>query len=428
MKTILFSLLLNVFLLGLPVYADLADFSITRSDIIYDSSESLVPSVVQAANGDLVCCFGNTGDAAPGGTLQFVRSSNGGQTWSSPYLELESKWGQWGALSGYLYTAPNGDIVMAVADYYSVGTPENYVSAIEIYVSTDNGLTFPSQPNALVPNEADELEQLQSIMVAGNGDWLIPGYLINRSTNPRVHCGFWRSTDQGVTWTAQEIAFADAPSGDPAYKAFNEVDIVKRLDGSLLSVARTDQESSGFPYANGQLYSVESFDHGATWTTPLKMNIPGHSPSLIAWPDGTIMLGCRRLSGSGNWTSVYISEDGINFQFAFDAIDPRPNRNSATGYPTFAMTSSGDVYMAYYAGDTSLPWPSVTYCAGNVIHYDANFSCGTLGYLMGDINLDCRVNITDFSLLTQNWSLTTDPTSSGAIDCTNLSDPRCVQP
>ena len=420
---------LTIVLLHVPVLGELADFSITRSDIIYDSGPSLTPSVMEAANGDLVCCFGDTGDAAPGGTLQFVRSSDGGVTWSAvPYFVMHSKWGQWGAVGGYMFRAPNGNIVLSVADYYSVGEQVNYVSSIKILISTDNGMTFPAEPAVLVPNESDELEQLQGIMVAGNGDWLMPGYLINRSTNPRVVCGFWRSSDQGATWGTAERAFADAPIGDPDYKAFNEVDIVKRRDGSLLAVARTDQESSGFPYSNGQLYYVESFDHGYTWTTPVKMNIPGHSPALFAWPDGTIMLGCRRLSGEGNKTSVYISEDGVSFQFAFDSIEPRPNRNSATGYPTFTMTSSGDAYMAYYAGDTSLPWPDKTYCAGNVIHYDADFSCGTWGYLAGDLNQDCRVDLADLAVIGEVWMATTDPTSPDAIDCTNSSDPRCLQP
>ena len=52
-----------------PAYAAVSDFSVTRSDIIFDESESLNPSPVKADNGDLIACFGETGDAGAGFSL-----------------------------------------------------------------------------------------------------------------------------------------------------------------------------------------------------------------------------------------------------------------------------------------------------------------------------------------------------------------------
>ena len=408
------------------VCAAISDFSITRSDIIYDSAQSLNPSVVKASNGDLICCFQETGDAASGGRLQFVRSTNNGQSWSqTPHLIMTSVNGIWGSLGGYLSLAPNGNITLAVMDVLAVGGTSSYTSDIKIYTSTDNGQTFP-EPAVIVPTLAQDLEPLSvNIIILKNGNWILPGYVIKRSSPYNVLCGFWRSTDGGVTWTTLETAFSDTLPGDPNYKAFNEVSIVQRSDNSLLAVARTDQDSSGFAYSNGQLYYCESFDNGHTWTTPQLMGIPGHSPALIAWPDGTIMLGCRRLSASGNWTSVYISADGTNFQFAFDAIDPRSNRNSATGYPTFTKLTDNEIYMSYYAGDSTLPWASTTYCAGNMIHYNYTFGCGSFGYLKADLDENCSVDFKDFAIVAQSWLFSTNPEVTGHIDCSNSADPLC---
>jgi hypothetical protein len=408
------------------IQAALGDFSITRSDIIYDSSVSLNPSVVKASNGDLICCFQETGDAAAGGHLKFIRSTDNGDTWTTtPYLVMTSQNGQWGSIGGYLSKAPNGNIVLALMDVLAVGGHSNYTSDIKIYISTDNGQTFPG-PAVIVPTNSTELESLSvGVEFLANGDWILPGY-IRRVTAPYdVPCGFWRSTDGGATWGAFETAFADPLPNQTSRKYFNEVSIIQRKNNSLLAVARTDQDSSGFAYANGQLYYCESSDNGHTWTTPQLMGIPGHSPALVSWFDGTIMLGCRRLSATGNWTSVYIAANGVNFQYAFDAIDPRSNRTSATGYPTFAKLSPNDIYIAYYAGDSTLPWADQTYCAGNVIHYAALTTCGSHGYLIADINLDCKVDLRDIAMLCYNWSLSTDAAHAGSIDCSGGTNPRC---
>ncbi|MHB9071596.1 MAG: sialidase family protein [Sedimentisphaerales bacterium] len=395
-----------ILLLGMlcvPAYAAMSDYSITRNEVIFDESESLNPCPVKADNGDLICTLGETGDAAPGGRLLFVRSTNDGATWNeTPYLIMTSRHGAVGSIFGYVSKAPNGNIVLAVTDVNASGPTYAYTSDIKIYVSTDNGQTFPLQPLATLPtNPVNGNWPSAPVRFLSNGDWILPGYYRDNVGGVDFPCGFWRSTNSGTTWTTHELAF---PSD---YRAFNEIDIVARADNSLLAVVRTDVIDSGFEYAKGQLFYAESFDQGHTWTAPQLVGIPGHSPSLIRWSDGSIMLGCRRLSLGGNFTSVYIAENGVNFQFAFNAVEPRGNRNSATGYPIFTQLNSYDIYMGFYAGDTTLQW--TTYSAGNVIHNVYGITgCGDWGYLKGDLDRNCRVNFKDFAVLAQNWLLPTN--------------------
>ncbi|OHB55055.1 MAG: hypothetical protein A2Y12_10430 [Planctomycetes bacterium GWF2_42_9] len=405
----LFNYYVCIMMLGVlcfPTYAAMSDFSITRSEVIFDESESLNPSPVKADNGDLICALGETGDAAAGGRLRFVRSTNDGATWNeTPYLIMTSRHGEVGSIFGYLSKAPNGNIVLAVTDVNAAGEIYQYTSEIKIYISTDNGQTFPLQPLAVVPtNPINGNWPSSPVRFLSNGDWILPGYYRDNVGGVDFPCGFWRSTNSGATWTAHELAF---PSD---YRAFNEIDIVARADNSLLAVARTDVIDSGFEYAKGQLFYTESSDQGHTWTVPQLVGIPGHSPSLIRWSDGTIMLGCRRLSAGGNFTSVYIAEDGVHFLSAFNAVEPRSNRTSGTGYPVFTQLNSKDIYMAWYAGDSTLSWPDKTYCAGNVIHNIYGITgCGDWGYLKSDLDRNCRVNFKDFGILANNWLLSTNP-------------------
>ena len=343
----------------IPAYADITDFSIDGSATIYDVSESLNPSPVKASNGDLVCCFAETGDGAAGGRCRFVRSTDNGATWSDPYIIMTSRHGEVGSINGYISKDPNGDIVLAATDVNATG-PEiwRYSSDIKIYISTDNGLSFPSEPLAVVPTYAINGNWPSNpVRFLSNGDWILPGYYRDIAHGGSdFPCGFWRSSDSGKTWTEHELSF---PIDS---RAFNETDIIERGDGSLLAVARTDTIN------NGELFYTVSSDWGDTWSTPQDTGISGHCPSLIRWPGGGIMMGCRYLS-TANWTSVYLNENesNVNFQFAFDATETRDNRNSATGYPIFTNIDNTHIFMGFYAGDTTLSWPDKTYTCGNML-------------------------------------------------------------
>ena len=46
-------------------------------------------------------------------------------------------------------------------------------------------------------------------------------------------------------------------------------------------------------------------------------------------------------------------------------------------------------------------------------------SCGTEGYLKGDFNKDCVVDIDDIAIFTSSWLLSTNPNDPVYIDCSN---------
>ena len=45
--------------------------------------------------------------------------------------------------------------------------------------------------------------------------------------------------------------------------------------------------------------------------------------------------------------------------------------------------------------------------------------CGVAGYLNGDVNRDCVVDLEDLDVLAYLWLLSTDPDSNAYIDCSD---------
>lgn len=45
--------------------------------------------------------------------------------------------------------------------------------------------------------------------------------------------------------------------------------------------------------------------------------------------------------------------------------------------------------------------------------------CGDYGYLKGDVNMDCAVNMADLADLAMGWMLCTDPLNTTCVDCTD---------
>lgn len=46
------------------------------------------PDMVVADNGDIIVVFSNHGDVQPGNESLFIRSTDGGKTWSDVYLKI----------------------------------------------------------------------------------------------------------------------------------------------------------------------------------------------------------------------------------------------------------------------------------------------------------------------------------------------------
>jgi len=346
---------------------------IKRADIVYEAAPAFTPQVVLAANGDLIALWNTKGDGMPGQATQFARSSDGGRTWSEPYLTIQSDQPLTGS-SAWLYHLPDrpgtvGRMLLytlevvwpaepdqARPDYLSLAAGRKFDSFYSF--SQDFGRTFSERKRLSDPVKRDDFAQGHIVQLP-NGDLLWPwGYW-----GPEPLNGFRRSTDGGLTWDPVVRAWPDPPPGHATPLAFNETAAAVCPDGTLVAIARVDT------LRDKKFWQITSSDDGQTWTPPRPMEIAGGSPALYCTPQGQLWLAYRD-AGLGPGLGLAVSDDrGATWRFLYHLQDPkggyearfgqmrytdedrqqpwRPAEGVA-GYPCFAPLSEREVYVVYH--------------------------------------------------------------------------------
>lgn len=367
---------------------------IERADVV--GEPGLCPSMVRTANGDLIAT-GETGkgDAQPGGTMPFVRSSDSGRTWSKPYMTLKSD-NPLIAAGGSLYNLPGDSKQMLFCTYEVLWqdipdqSKPNWNSLVGgrkffTYYSftTDNGLT--STERKLLTESADYKDFPQGPFIESpNGDLLWPWG--NWGSEP--FNGFRRSTDGGLTWAPVVRGWKDPPPGYDRKLAFNETAAAVCKDGTIVAVARVD----GAPDNDKRFWQITSVDNGHTWTPPRQIEIIGGSPAMYCTPKGQLWLAYRD-GGFGPGLGLAVSDDnGQTWRFLYHLKDAKGEHEKLyghirytdedrkkpwrpaegmVGYPCFAKISDTEVYVVFHAhnrGELSKRFPEVPfYIVGNLL-------------------------------------------------------------
>lgn len=365
---------------------------IVRADIVYShpTIESLTPSVVRARNGDLIVSIATRGDGMPSQAvaINYVRSSDQGQTWSAPYLTSRTDKPLTG-LGESLHQLPGGRLLRYSLELVWPGEPdmarEEYLALaggrkLDSYysLSEDNGRTFSPRKLLSDPVKRDDFAQ-GGIIELPNGDLI---WSWGHWGNPPLN-GFKRSTDGGRTWSPAVRAFQDPPPGFTTPLAFNETTVTVCQDASVVAIARVD----GCPPANDKrFWLIRSRDNGQTWTVPRQIAIMGGSPALYCTPGGQLWLAYRD-GGLGPGLGLAVSDDhGETWRFLYHLKEPKGNHEKLyshirytdedrkqpwrpaegqVGYPSFARLSDREVYVVYHAA--SYPSAPTCYIAGNLL-------------------------------------------------------------
>jgi hypothetical protein len=256
---------------------------VTRSDSVHVQGTALCPNMVVAANGDLIVTFTNKGDVLPPTETIFVRSMDGGKTWSDEYLRYAPDGSNKddGVSVGGMLTMDDGAIL---AYRLTIVTPDGELGSaprktkVEILRSRDNGATF---------DVVGILKERQDTLVAPYGPMikLADGQILMGGFIENVGNGYWLSKDNGDTWGEFNNIWKDPPEGAKRNLWFNETAYIVLPGGKILSVARNDTDKI--------FYTVESEDNGATWINQRATNIGGGSPALHVMANGTVPVICR---------------------------------------------------------------------------------------------------------------------------------------
>ena len=319
-------LLIVLGVLGLTVgpaaFAEVAEtiWQPTESRIVYEGNPDIdpgsqerynvIPCVVRLLDGSFVALVEPTAEPV------FIRSMDGGETWSEPYtgtlpkgagaartlgvrrdgrlMAVVSKASdnlQTPALKQSTVKLPDGRELEAYEGYRGAGV-------MRLVYSSDQGKTWT------LGNIVDYSPMVWAwawtggrLLELDDGTLVLPvaGYLSEQDLDGIwLSSGVVRSTDNGATWTLSVVGRAN-PSD---WLIFSEPAVAKLDDGTLVAMMRTeDRVTKGKPGdpqgGRWGLYRASSRDGGQTWSSPTK-TLPGTHCSLVQLSDGVLLCGYHR--------------------------------------------------------------------------------------------------------------------------------------
>ncbi|NMA43603.1 MAG: exo-alpha-sialidase [Oligosphaeraceae bacterium] len=335
-----------------------------------------------APNGDYLAAFNDRCDAGPGSSLYLVRSADQGRTWGTPEICIKPD-SKTEGVAGGVFNYPDGTLGMAKTRIFYDCEDQNKAiyhgnrdSAVELYVSHDNGKTFQFLDALKKPSGA-LLATMGGVTTAlANGDWVINAFIYpyaNREPDYPYGSGLYRSTDKGKTWGSFERIFREPDPKKPFN--FNESACAVGNDGTIVVFARIDSR----PMKECSHFRVISRDHGKTWTMPEDTGrICGDYPRIIKLDDnqGFLMVcGYRAALPVLGTVTFFHSPDGMEFTEIGRAFYQPDNRhvpaNSATGGVQSIMhgPEKNQFYVIFYAHDPKLPGKHRLRIEGNMIEF-----------------------------------------------------------
>jgi energy-coupling factor transporter ATP-binding protein EcfA2 len=280
------------------------------------------------------------------GRLDWIRSTDGGKTWSAPAAIVDSKWDDRNPAMGQM---PNGTIAMAYAEAQTYNEKGEWDTKAGEYkhffvLSNDGGRTW-TEKRPLFSGAIRNGSPFGRIIVLGDGTALMPIYGDRDPawTGPPAAAevkstisGIVRSRDNGETWTDFSVV---APTGH------NEMSLLALTGKRLLAVVRTD---------GGSLDQYESQDAGYTWTGPKPLTEASQHPGdLVRLASGKLLLvwGNRREPlGVGGMVS---SDSGATWDYAHRVMLGATSLSGDCGYPSVVQLADGTMVLMYYSVGTS---------------------------------------------------------------------------
>ena len=309
-----------------------------RQHLVFSGRGSLKlacgPTIRQAPNGDLLCYWlsGAGMEPASDNCVVLSRSTDGGQTWSTPHVLLPA--GEMATALTVMHATSGGRLIAFWAQWpYDKHYTEWNCLRME---SADNGHTW-STPRPVAYH--DSHVTLMNPMQLSSGEFLLPACFYDRRPKPLVApvsdlawaqtedealgmpavadqpggskfsthlhgCSVFISADDNLENLVEHGYIANRPLG------LLEPSCVQLRDGRIVMFMRA--EWGGF------LWRAESTDLGRTWSPAWETDIPNPTtlPFVLRLADGRIALvhnatGQKGSIGPRNPLSIWISDDEL---------------------------------------------------------------------------------------------------------------------
>jgi BNR repeat protein len=293
------------------------------------------PTVERLRNGHLIVVYYDSpAHVSPQGRISLVKSVDGGRTWSSPIVAIDSP------LDDRDPSVVQTDQGTLLLSYFSVGP----AGASQVFVarSGDEGATW-SVPATVQTALAAQATSAKIIQLEG-GALLIPVY---GGALGHARSAVVRSIDDGRTWPGgQEVQIASGSNVDLVEPA-----IVKLGGGHVMAIMRSDRSDK-------LAMESRSYDGGLTWSEPVKTELRAQGSDLLpvhlGSPEKTSIVHAwgdwSRRFGDSRATLVQLiefSEPLADPQYGAPHVLYNSHCDDAA-YPSTVSLEDGQLFTVYY--------------------------------------------------------------------------------
>lgn len=312
--------------------------------VIAASGQGYFPVMIRLDNGDLGAVIrGGAPHIGVEGRLDFIRSTDGGRTWSEPAVIVDSEWDDRNPALGQM---PDGTLVCAYAEAQTYNADGEWDRSAGKYVlhyvlSTDGGHTWseklPLHPGPLYGSPYGKIEVLPNgtalMSLYGSEE---PAWADDSQAPPgaRRWVGIVRSRDNGRTWSNFSYL---STTGD-----HNETALLALSDEHIIAGARN--------YSNRSIEIMHSHDGGYTWSEGRAVTEHQQHPAdLIRLDSGNILLTFGNRREPRGVGAILSRDGGVEFDYAGLRMLEWRAISGDCGYPSSVQLDDGTIVTMYYA-------------------------------------------------------------------------------
>lgn len=310
-------------------------------------------TICRRKNGELILSWSGRreGHICPFGTVEMMRSRDGGKTWSFPRTIIDGPIDD--RDSGCLETAKGSLIVTTftslayqthvldkgkhtddpkwMAAHHRLETDEARQAELGEWAirSTDGGTTWSERIHTIVnsPHGPTQLSDGR-LLYAGKELW---------EENKRI--GVCVSEDDGQTW--EWLAEIPAREGDDSHGSYHELHAIECASGKLIAQIRNHNAEN-----KGETLQTESTDGGKTWSVPRSIGVWGLPSHLLRLKDDRLLMSYgHRRKPFGN--QARISEDEGK-TWSEPILISGDGAGGDLGYPSTVQLDDGSLVTVWY--------------------------------------------------------------------------------
>ena len=317
------------------------------------------PSVVRAANGDLLVLFTETEEhLGPDGAILGTRSTDNGESWEPPSVVYDTPiddresgitllsdgtivahlWSTFHTRAGYDALARLSYEPSTLRRWSAFVDAPGYRASVDTQgawtiLSRDHGRTWSTPVRGC--------DAVHGGIQLRDGRLLVASY---RRDSPRI--GVYSAVMPEMNFT--RIATIEPPPADSI--TFAEPHMLQMSTGRVIMMIRAVAPRYDDTSPRCVLWETFSDDGGATWVQPFRTPLWGFPPHLLQLSDGRILCsyGYRRVPFGER---ACISADGIRWELRDEIVLRDDAPNGDLGYPASVELDSGRILTVYYQPD-----------------------------------------------------------------------------